>query len=90
MPAASRTFRVFVSSTFLDLKSERDVLQRLTYPRLVDLCARHGAAFQAIDLRWGISAEASLDQRTMDVCLSEVKRSRAVSPRPNFIILLGR
>lgn len=89
MPAASRTFRVFVSSTFLDLKSERDVLQRLTYPRLVDLCARHGAAFQAIDLRWGISEEASLDQRTMDVCLSEVQRSRAVSPRPNFIILLG-
>jgi len=89
MPAASRTFRVFVSSTFLDLKSERDALQRLTYPRLADLCARHGAAFQAIDLRWGISEEASLDQRTMDVCLSEVKRSRTVSPRPNFIILLG-
>lgn len=89
MPGASRTFRVFVSSTFLDLKSERDALQRLTYPRLVDLCARHGAAFQAIDLRWGISEEASLDQRTMDVCLSEVQRSRAVSPRPNFIILLG-
>lgn len=89
MPAALRTFRVFVSSTFLDLKNERDALQRLTYPRLVDLCAQHGATFQAIDLRWGISEEATLDQRTMDVCLSEVKRCRTVSPRPNFIILLG-
>jgi len=89
MPAASRTFRVFVSSTFLDLKSERNILQRLTYPRLVDLCARHGVTFQAIDLRWGISEEASLDQRTIDICLNEIKRCRATSPRPNFIILLG-
>ena len=89
MPAASRTFRVFVSSTFLDLKSERNILQQLTYPRLVDLCARHGVTFQAIDLRWGISEEASLDQRTIDICLNEVKRCRATSPRPNFIILLG-
>jgi NACHT domain- and WD repeat-containing protein len=48
-----RTFRVFVSSTFLDLRAERDVLQRTTFPRLAELCSRHGTVFQAIDLRWG-------------------------------------
>src|SRR5262249_34110160 len=88
MPATSRTFRVFVSSTFLDLNLELDILQRVTFPRLAELCARHRAAFQAVDLRWGISEEASLDQRTMDVCLGEVARCRATPP-PNFIILLG-
>ena len=32
MPIATRTFRVFVSSTFEDLKAERDALQRDVFP----------------------------------------------------------
>ena len=46
-------------------------------------------AFQAIDLRWGISQEAPHDQQTLDICLNEVRRCQAITPRPNFIILLG-
>ena len=38
MPTATRTFRVFVSSTFEDLKDERDALQRDVFPRLSKLC----------------------------------------------------
>jgi hypothetical protein len=34
MPTATRTSRVFVSSPFEDLKSERDALQRHLIPRL--------------------------------------------------------
>ena len=34
MPIATRTFRVFVSSTFEDLKAERDALQRDVFPKL--------------------------------------------------------
>jgi hypothetical protein len=49
MPTATRTFRVFVSSTFEDLKAERDV-----FPRLRKLCeentVRGLARLQAIDL----------------------------------------
>ena len=47
------------------------------------------ARFQAVDLRWGVSEEAGIDQRTMAVCLEEIHRSQLVSPRPNFIVLLG-
>lgn len=86
---ATRTFRVFVSSTFSDLKAERDALQERVFPRLRELCRRHGARFQAIDLRWGVSEEAGLDQRTMAICLEEIERCRRVTPRPNFIVLLG-
>ena len=54
MPVATRTFRVFVSSTFEDLKEERNALQRDVFPVLSKLCQSHGARFQAIDLRWGV------------------------------------
>jgi len=89
MAQGTRTFRVFVSSTFTDLKEERNALQRSVFPKLRRLCQGHGFRFQAIDLRWGIRDEAGLDQRTMTICLDEIKRCQNVSPRPNFIVLLG-
>ncbi|MFA5262258.1 MAG: hypothetical protein WC378_00425 [Opitutaceae bacterium] len=57
----SPTIRLFVSSTFSDLKAERDALQREVFPRLKQLCLSKGLRFQAIDLRWGISEEAGLE-----------------------------
>ena len=89
MPQSSRTFRVFVSSTFSDLEAERNALQKQVFPRLRDLATAHGCHFQAIDLRWGVSEEASLDQQAMQICLGEIERCQKVSPRPNFIVLLG-
>ncbi|MEI7845039.1 MAG: DUF4062 domain-containing protein [Chloroflexota bacterium] len=89
MAQSSRTFRIFVSSTFSDLKSERNALQEKVFPRLRDLATAHGCRFQAIDLRWGVSEEAALDQQTMQICLGEIKRCQRTSPKPNFIILLG-
>ena len=78
-----------MSSTFSDLEAEREAMQKQVFPYLRDLCARHGARFQAVDLRWGVSEEAGLDQQTMRICLDEIKRCQAVTPRPNFIVLLG-
>ncbi|MFH1330145.1 MAG: AAA family ATPase [Actinomycetota bacterium] len=87
--ALVRTFRVFVSSTFDDMGAERDALARLAWPRLREFCAEKGARFQAIDLRWGVSEEAALDQQTMNLCLDEVRRCHQVTPRPNFLVLAG-
>jgi WD40 repeat protein len=84
-----QTFRVFISSTFSDFVAERNALQRNVFPRLRQFVAGHGWRFQPIDLRWGVNEEASLDQRAMPICLEELRRCQQVSPRPNFLILLG-
>jgi len=82
-------FRVFVSSTFSDLKVERDALQKEVFPELRKYCQERNARFQAIDLRWGVSQEAALDHQTMNICFQELARCQEMSPRPNFIVLLG-
>jgi len=86
MPTATRTFRVFVSSTFEDLKAERDALQRDVFLRLRKLCEANNerceARFQAIDLRWGVRDEAALDQQTMEICRARLNAaSRPASSR---------
>jgi hypothetical protein len=90
MPIATRTFRVFVSSTFEDLKAERDALQRDVFPKLRTLCEQHGARFQAVDLRWGVRDEAALDQQTVEICQREIERCQRTGIKPNFIVLLGQ
>jgi len=52
----SKIFRIFINSTFSDLKAERNALQERVFPRLRELAAEHGIRFQAIDLRWGGAA----------------------------------
>ena len=89
MPRFRPVIRVFVSSTFSDLKPERNALQAKVFPKLEQLCAQNGFQFQAIDLRWGVSSEAGLDHRTMRICFDELRRAQEISPRPNFLILLG-
>ena len=89
MAVTSRTFRIFISSTFGDLQEERNALQKSVFPKLRKLCRQHGCRFQAIDLRWGVREEAGLDQQTMKICLGEIERCRRISPRPNFVVLLG-
>jgi NACHT domain- and WD repeat-containing protein len=76
---SSKTFRIFVSSTFNDLKEERNMLQAGAFRRLRDTCTQSGARFQAIDLRWGVSQEAGRDQQTMKICLSEIARCQRVT-----------
>ena len=73
------TFRVFISSTFSDLVAERNALQEKVFPRLREFCQNHGARFQAIDLRWGVSEEAALDQQTMNICLEELRRCQRIT-----------
>src|SRR5271157_2939043 len=89
MPIATRTFRVFVSSTFEDLIEERNALQREVFPQLSKVCEEHGARFQAIDLRWGVRDEAVFGQKMMEICLAEIERCQRTRIKPNFIVLLG-
>ena len=83
-----KAFRLFISSTFEDFKIERDLLQNEVFPKIREYCESKGFSFQPIDLRWGINNEAQLDQKTLPVCLREV-RNCASYPHPNFLIMLG-
>ena len=85
----TKTFRIFVSSTFSDFKEERKALQDIVFPKLREFCEKNGCRFQAIDLRWGVSTEAANDQQAVRICLEEIARCQNVSPKPNFIVLLG-
>jgi hypothetical protein len=89
MSSSPKTFRVFVSSTFTDLRAERRVLQERVFPDLKKYCEARGASFQAVDLRWGVNEASQREQRTMEICLTEIARCQRLSPRPNFIVLLG-
>src|SRR5208282_3600242 len=90
MPTAAHTFRIFLSSTFEDLKAERNALAAPGGPfdQLTTICRNLGARFQPIDLRWGVREEAGHDQRTMEICLREIERCQRTGIKPNFIILL--
>ena len=83
------TFRVFISSSFLDFQNERNALHETVFPKLEELCERRGAYFQAVDLRWGISEDEGKAYNTLDICLNEVRRAARITPKPNFLILAG-
>lgn len=89
MTRISRTFRIFVSSTFDDFWLERNALQSVVFRHLREHCEDNDCSFQAIDLRWGVSREASLDQKAVRVCLEEIRRCQGITPKPNFILFLG-
>lgn len=80
--------RFFVSSTFADMQRERNLLHSVLQ-QLHDEYRPQGWIIEWTDLRWGISQEAGLDNRTMRICLNELRRCRQLSPRPNFIVLMG-
>ena len=89
MPQQTKIFRVFVSSTFTDMKEERNILQKTVFPKLEKFCEEKGAKFQAVDLRWGVNEESQLNQKTLEICLNEIARCQRISPKPNFLLLLG-
>lgn len=84
----SKTFRLFISSTFEDFRRERALLQTKVFPHIKDYCTKYGYTFQPIDLRWGVSNEAQLDQKTLELCLNEVRSCKSYS-YPNFLVMIG-
>lgn len=78
-----------MSSTFTDMQMERSILLKDAFPRLEKFCEEKGARFQAVDLRWGVNEESQLNQKTLQICFNEIARCQKISPKPNFVILLG-
>jgi hypothetical protein len=66
-----RKARVFLSSTFRDMRAEREVLATDTFPSLKRKFRARGVEVQEVDLRWGVNE----GDATLDVCLQAVRRS---------------
>src|SRR4030095_6891881 len=80
----NRHIRVFVSSTFRDMQSERDHLVKFIFPQLRKACEERFVTWCEVDLRWGITDEQSAESNVLPICLAEIDRCR-----PFFIGLLG-
>lgn len=79
-----RQIRVFISSTFRDMKDERDLLIKKIFPQLRKLCEERAVTWTEVDLRWGITTEEAAEGKVLPLCLAEIHRCR-----PYFIGLLG-
>lgn len=69
---------------------ERTLLQSRIVPDVKEYCLSKGWQFECIDLRWGVSQEAQESKKTIEICLNEIRHCRLISPKPNFLILLGQ
>ena len=87
-PNRHPVIRFFISSTFSDMERERDIL-RAVFKELKPKYKEEGWQLDVVDLRWGINHLEGLDNKTMSICLGEIEHCQTVSPRPNFIMLVG-
>lgn len=84
MSEHSRSIRVFLSSTFLDMQAERDYLVKNTFPAISRLAKKRDVDFYVVDLRWGVTEEEANQGKVIEVCLNQVEETR-----PFFIGLIG-
>lgn len=82
--ASSRAIRVFISSTFRDFTTERDLLVRSVFPDLRRRCRERHVELIDVDLRWGITEAETEQGQVLPICLAEIDRAR-----PFFVGLLG-
>jgi tetratricopeptide (TPR) repeat protein len=80
----TRVVRVFVSSTFRDMRAEREELVKWIFPQLRKLCEARGVTWGEVDLRWGVTDEQKAEGKVLPICLAEIR-----SCRPYFLGLLG-
>ncbi|NQT88931.1 DUF4062 domain-containing protein, partial [bacterium] len=79
-----QTAKVFISSTFRDMHSERDILIKKVFPELRERLERHRIHLVDIDLRWGVTEEQAESDQVLDLCLQQIDECR-----PFFVGILG-
>lgn len=79
-----RQIRVFISSTFEDMKEERDYLIKKVFPELKQKAAERDVSLIDVDLRWGITEEQARTGQVVDICFKEINNSI-----PFFIGIVG-
>lgn len=80
--------RVFVSATFADTHTERDLFVRKMFPLLRKRARDFGACLIDIDLRWGVPANTRPSE-TIAICMTELERCAEENVFPFFVNILG-
>lgn len=79
---------IFVSSTFNDMQSERDLIREKIAPEIEKYINKFGYSIEFIDLRWGINTQSidenEANKKILRTCFAEIKKSK-----PFFIALIG-
>ena len=79
---------IFISSTFIDMQAERDMVQERVVPALRAEARKYGDNVGVIDLRWGVDTSTLETEegsaKVLKVCLDEIDRSH-----PYMLIFLG-
>lgn len=79
-----KNVKVFISSTFKDMHSERDYLVKFVFPTLRANALKLGIHLLDMDLRWGVTKEEAENGKALEICLDEIDHAR-----PFFIGLIG-
>lgn len=83
-----RSISIFVSSTFNDMQSERDLIREKIAPEIEKYINKFGYSIEFIDLRWGINTQSidenEANKKILRTCFSEIKKTK-----PFFIALVG-
>lgn len=83
-----KIINIFISSTFNDMQSERDIIRKQIVPKLKEELADYHVSIQVTDLRWGVDTlsveEGEREAKVLHVCLDAIQNSR-----PYFVALLG-
>ena len=78
----------FISSTFKDMRKERDILHNAVFPKLRQKVLSRGEDIQEIDLRWGVDTSRMSEEKSsryvITSCLDTIDRCR-----PYIIVLIG-
>jgi len=79
----ARHLRVFISSTFIDMEEERNILVKNILSQLNEICEKKIISLSYVDLRWGITEEQSKNEKILSICLDEIEKCNV------FIGILG-
>ncbi len=78
----------FLSSTFNDMQSERDLIRERITPEIEELLRKYGHNIEFIDLRWGIDTkdvdESTAGSKILKTCFDEIRKTL-----PFFIAFIG-
>lgn len=81
--------RFFISSTFQDMREERECLRSDVWPKVHEYARKKGIYVEFCDLRWGININDNLTEeeamaKIAEICLQEVENCK-----PYLITMLG-